>query len=75
MKVNHEYQRVEESKFLTPKQLNDLASREALEQKLIEKEAELAEMRSRLENLEFEKTKSTVEKFGDAVDKENSSIE
>jgi len=67
MKVNHEYQRVEESKFLTPKQLNDLASREALEQKLIEKEAELAEMRSRLENLEFEKTKSTVEKFGDAV--------
>jgi len=39
-----------------------------LEQKLIEKEAELAEMRSRLESLEFEKTKSTVEK-------ENSSIE
>lgn len=79
MKVNHEYQRVKESKFLTPKQLDDLVSKEAeleqREQRLIEREVELDKRRNRLESLEFEKTKSTSEKFDDAVDKENSSIE
>lgn len=46
-----------------------------LRAELVEQNTALAEMRSRLESLEFEKTKPTSEKFDDAVDKENSSIE
>lgn len=51
------------------------AELERREQRLIEREVELDERRNRLESLEFEKTKSTSEKFDGVLDKENSSIE
>lgn len=75
MKVNHEYQRVEESKFLTPKQLGESTNKEIeLEQRLIEREAELTELRSRLESLESTKAKSNLEELDIVEGKEGSSV-
>lgn len=75
MKVNHEYRRVEESKFLTAEQLDALANKECeLEQKehsLVEREARLAAREAAV----AEKTKFIAEGLDVVEGKESSPID